>query len=134
MNETATVTKRESETPEGTERTSTRAVFQPRVDIRETADAVWLLADMPGVDEASTDVTLEKNVLTIRGTVAPQRPEGYSLAWAEYDVGDYERSFTVSTDVDRDRIEASVRNGVVRIKLPKSKRAATQKIAVRGGE
>ena len=133
MSET-TVTKRESETPEGTERTSTRPVFQPQVDIRETGDAIWLVADMPGVDEHSTEVMLEKNVLTIRGTVAPQQPDGYSLVWAEYQVGDYERSFTVSNEIDRDGIEALVRNGVVRIKLPKSKRAAMQKIAVRGGE
>jgi HSP20 family protein len=130
MTETTTLTKRETDVPEGAERTSSRIVFQPRVDIRETADAVWLQADMPGVDESSTDITLEKNVLTVRGTVAPPHPEGYSVLYTEYRVGDFERTFAVSAEVDRDGIEASVKNGVLSVRLPKSKQAAARKIAV----
>ncbi|GIX14715.1 MAG: hypothetical protein KatS3mg118_2674 [Paracoccaceae bacterium] len=52
------------------------------------------------------DVTLEKRVLTIRGTVDPVRPEKLQLAYAEYGEGDFERAFTLSEDFDPDRIEA----------------------------
>jgi HSP20 family molecular chaperone IbpA len=86
---------------------------------------------MPGVDESSVDITLEKNVLTIEGRVEWERPEGYELAYAEYGVGDYHRTFALSNEVDQSRIEATVRNGVLRLVLPKSEVAKTRKIAVR---
>ena len=56
-----------------------------------------MLGDMPGVDEKSVDITLEKNVLTINGYVEPVQPDNYSLAYAEYEAGDFQRSFTLST-------------------------------------
>ena len=125
--------KEEFRTPEGVERTASRAVFRPRVDILETAEAIVLAADMPGVDETNTDITLEKNVLTIKGNVVPVRLEGYTLAYCEYDVGDFERSFTISDEIDRDGIEACVKNGVLRVTLPKAKQGGSQKISVSAG-
>jgi HSP20 family molecular chaperone IbpA len=123
--------KQEAETPAGVERTSARRVYVPRVDIYEAGDEVILTADMPGVDENSVDITLEKNVLTIEGRVEWERPAGYELAYAEYGVGDYHRTFALSNEVDQSRIEATVRNGVLRLVLPKSEVAKTRKIAVR---
>jgi len=125
--------KEEFRTPEGVERTASRAVFRPRVDILETPEAIVLAADMPGVDETNTDITLEKNVLTIKGNVVPVSLEGYTLAYCEYDVGDFERSFTISDEIDRDGIEACVKNGVLRVTLPKAKQASSQKISVSAG-
>lgn len=111
------------------ERTRDRVAFVPRVDIYETEDSVILLTDMPGVDNESVDILLEKGVLTINGYVEPSYPEGYSLAYAEYRVGDYQRSFTLSNEVDQDNIEASLKNGVLRITLSKLG-PQTKKIAV----
>ena len=118
-------------TTEGAERTRTRRAYIPRVDIYETEDALFMLADMPGVDENSVDITLEKNVLSINGYVEPAQPDNYSLAYAEYGVGDYQRSFTLSDEIDRDKIEAIVQNGVLRLHLPKAGPAKTRKITVK---
>ncbi len=114
-----------------TERTRNRRVYVPKVDIIETGDAMVLYADMPGTDEKSVDVTLEKNVLTITGAVKPQEHTGRSMFYAEYDVGDYERAFTISDEVDRDRIEAFVKNGVLKLTLHKAPQAEVRKITVR---
>lgn len=124
-------TKEESHVPEGVERTTARAVFRPRVDIIENDQSIVLLVDMPGVDENSTDITLEKNVLTIRGTVDTPGPDGFRLAYAEYEIGDYERTFTLSDEIDQNKIDASVKDGVLRLTLPKSERMQAKKIAVK---
>jgi HSP20 family protein len=123
--------KQELQTPEGAENTRTRRVFMPRTDIYETKDAIVVLADMPGVDDKSIDVTLEKNVLTINGFVDSEIPSGYSLTYAEYAVGDYRRIFTLSNEVDRDGITATVKNGVLKLVLPKSVQTKARKIAVK---
>jgi len=113
------------------ERTRSRLVFVPRVDIYEGNDAIVVLADMPGVAPEAVDITLESNVLNINGYVTPQYPEGYSLAWAEYRIGDYQRSFTLSEEIDQERIEATVKDGVLRLVLPKAT-PTTRKIAIKG--
>jgi HSP20 family molecular chaperone IbpA len=118
---------------EGPERASAKIVFRPQVDIIDTADAILLVADMPGVAEAGADVSLEKNVLTIRGTAAPQQFEGYAKSYSEYRVGDFERVFTISSEIDRDGIEATLKNGVLRVVLPKARQQATQKVVVQAG-
>jgi HSP20 family molecular chaperone IbpA len=122
--------KEEALEPEGIERTRPGRVYVPRVDIYETAEEVIILADVPGVDAESLDITLEKNVLTINGHVTPELIEGHELAHAEYGVGDYHRAFTISEDVNRDKIEASVNNGVLRLALPKILEPKTRKISV----
>ena len=116
---------------DGAERTRARKVYAPRVDIYETHEAIVAVADMPGVDESSVDITLEKNVLTINGYVEPGQPESYSLAYAEYGVGDYQRSFTLSDEIDREKIEATVKNGVLRLYLPKAGPAKARRISVK---
>jgi HSP20 family molecular chaperone IbpA len=117
---------------EGAERTRERAAFVPRVDIFEHEDAIMLFADMPGVDGDALDITLEKNVLTINGYVEPTSPEGYSLAYAEYRIGDYQRSFQLSNEIDQDNIEATLQDGVLRLRLPKAE-PRTRKITVQAG-
>ncbi len=115
------------------ERTRPCRVYTPAVDIVEAKDRIEVFADMPGVDEASVELMLEKNVLTIYGKVETDIPENHRLAVAEYGVGDYQRVFTLSDEVDRERIEATVKNGILQIVLPKAAAAKTRKIAVRAG-
>jgi HSP20 family protein len=117
---------------ESAERTRDRPAFVPRVDIYEDDSEIVLMADMPGVDETSVDITLEDGVLTISGDVEPMQPEGYSLAYAEYRVGDYQRRFSVSNQVDQENIEATLKDGVLRLCLPKVG-PKTQKITVKTG-
>ena len=114
------------------ERTRSRVAFVPRADIYETDDNIVVVADMPGVDEKSVDITLENDVLSINGYVEPRSPENYDLAYAEYREGDYQRRFTISNQIDRDKIEATVRDGVLRLLLPKSQ-PTTKKVAVKSG-
>lgn len=114
------------------ETTRSGKTFIPRADIYESGNQITVLADMPGVDENHVDITLEKNVLTIHGHVEPINPEGYTLAYAEFLIGDYHRAFTLSNEIDRELIDASVKNGVLKLTLPKSKEAAPRKITVKG--
>ena len=113
------------------EQTRVRRVYSPRVDIFEKDNTIVLLADMPGTDEKNINISLEKNILTITGEVDVQQRQGYQLEYAEYGVGDYSRSFTVSEDIDRDKIEATVKNGVLRLTLPKAEAAKPRRIDVR---
>jgi HSP20 family protein len=124
--------KQELQNVEGVERTRSGRVYTPAVDIYETSEAIVLVADMPGVDESSVDVTLEKSVLTIYGRVQPWQFEGHSLRYAEYGIGDYQRSFTISNQIDWEHIEGSVSNGVLRLTLPKTGPAQIRKIAIKG--
>jgi HSP20 family protein len=124
--------KKEAGPTEQGERTRERNVYTPAVDIMERKDDIVLLADMPGVDENTVDITLEKNVLTIYGKVAAEMPGGYTLYLSKYGTGDYQRVFTLTEEVDRDKIQATVRNGVLRLVLPKAESVKTRKIAVKG--
>jgi HSP20 family protein len=131
MEETKGFQKQPSQTPVEQERTKTGKTYIPRVDIYEKKNAMVLLADMPGVDGNAVDVTLDKNVLTIRGRVEPQVPKDHSIFYAEYETGDYERAFTITDEIDRTRIEAQVKNGVLRLTLPKAEEAQVKKISVK---
>lgn len=123
--------EKEEITINGAERTHARKAYVPRADIFETPEAIVVVADMPGVDENSVDITLEKNVLSLTGFVEPVQPNSYSLAYAEYEVGDYFRRFSLSGEVDQDNIQAAVKNGVLRLHLPKAGPAQARKIAVK---
>ncbi|MFO0754431.1 MAG: Hsp20/alpha crystallin family protein [Thermodesulfovibrionales bacterium] len=128
---TKDIQKREAAAPEGAEHVKASKVYTPAVDVIARKDDILILADMPGVDETSVSVTLEKNVLTLHGSVTPSVPENHRLAMSEYGVGDYRRVFTLSDEVDREKIQASVKNGVVRLVLPKADVLRPRKIEVR---
>ncbi len=119
----------ESSTCEGA--ASSKKVFLPRADIYETKDTVELYADLPGVDEKSLEITLEKSVLSIRGKVVPVVPEGYKAAYVEYSEGDYERSFKLAEEIDCDDIKATIKNGVLHVSLNKAGPAQARKIEVK---
>jgi len=131
-NEVIEVSKQEITPAEGAERLSNRRVFTPRTDIYETDDKVFLVADMPGVDEKSIDINVEKNILTISGKVPEDKMEKHSLLYTEYEVGDFQRRFTLSNEINIEKIEAKVKDGVLRLVLPKLT-PATKKIPVKAG-
>ena len=104
--------------------------YVPQVDIYETKDGLWLWADMPGVDEKSLDVRLDNGVLTIEGQVDLTQYENTTPLYTEYNVGNYVRRFTLSNDVDSDRIVARMQHGVLTLEIPKAERAKPRRIAV----
>jgi HSP20 family molecular chaperone IbpA len=125
------IQKREAQTPQGVEWASARKVFMPRTDICDKADEIIVMADMPGVDEASADVTLENGVLTINGKVKECACKDHVMHSQEYEIGDYQRAFTLSDEVDQNGIQAVVKNGVLTLRLPKVPRARARKITVK---
>jgi len=127
------VEKEEVTAPEDMERTRECRCFAPRADIYEANDQIVVVVDVPGADENSIDVTLDKNILTINANIAPVEPEGYTLTYAEYEVGDYQRSFKLSDEVDRDKIQATIKDGVMHLYMPKAAAAKARKIGVKAG-
>ncbi|SFM72547.1 Hsp20/alpha crystallin family protein [Thermodesulforhabdus norvegica] len=107
-------------------------VYIPNVDIYETSDALIVLADMPGVAPENVDIDVRDDTLTIRGTVdMPGKDENPVLV--EYEVGDYYRQFTLGRAIDQSRIEASMKDGVLKLVLPKVDVAKPRKIEVKAG-
>jgi HSP20 family molecular chaperone IbpA len=104
--------------------------YLPDVDICETPEGLWLWADMPGVDDKSINVNLADGVLAIEGQVAVKDYENLAPVYTEYNVGNYARRFTVSSEIDTDRIVARVTNGVLELEMPKSERAKPRRISI----
>lgn len=129
--EMTTTMKREVARPEYGEATRAGAVYAPATDIYETDDHVTVVADLPGVAPDDVDISLERRVLTIRGGVPSPTHEGYRRIHTEYGEGSFERLFTLSEEIDRDHIEASHKNGVLTLKMPKSDAARTRKIQIK---
>jgi HSP20 family molecular chaperone IbpA len=129
---TLDVEKKEVTPVEGTERMSSRKSFVPRTDIYENDEKVFVVAAVPGVDEKSIEIYVEKNILNISGAVQPETMDNHALVYAEYEDGDYHRKFTLSNEIDIDHIEATVKDGVLRLFLPKVT-PSTKKIAVKAG-
>jgi HSP20 family protein len=122
---------KKTENATATERIRNVKTFVPRVDIYETKDAIFLIADMPGVDEKSVNVELEKNILTITGRVNIDETNEKGIVYSEYEIGDYERTFTLSDEIDREKIYATVKNGTLRLELPKAEKVKPKKIAIK---
>jgi HSP20 family protein len=129
--EKTSIVKREVDNTEAVERARSVKVFVPPVDIYETTDNIIVEADMPGTDEKSIDITLEKGVLCIRGKVDLSQPKGMDLVYSEYEIGDFQRSFTLNDSINQDKIEANYKNGVLRLRLPKAEKVRPKKIEVK---
>jgi HSP20 family protein len=126
------VTPREEVAAQNSERTRSQRCFIPGADIYETDKDIMVVAEIPGADQQSVEVVVEKNVLTISAFVEPVRPEGYELAYAEYEQGDYQRSFRLPDEIDREHIKAKVSDGELRLTIPKAEAAKMKKIKVVG--
>lgn len=128
---TGEVKKQGAEQNLTTERMKTGNVYLPNVDIVEDKDNIIITADMPGVGEGEANVTLENDVLTIEGKVGTGEWGSRRLAYAEYGIGDYYRSFVITEPIDRDKIQAMIKDGVLRIVLPKAEAFKPKHIPIR---
>lgn len=115
------------------EHTRPGRTYVPKVDISETENALWLRADMPGVKEDSIEISVEKNVLSIEGQVALQEYEDLAPVYTEYNVGNYQRRFTLSNTIDADKIHARLTSGVLELELPKAESAKPRRVAIQVG-
>jgi len=110
---------------------SARAGFRPQVDVYETENGFVLVADVPGAGDGDVELTIEKDVLTLHAKVAEPAFEGLEPRWRGYGVGDWRRSFRLSEAVDRDGADAAIKDGVLRVTLPKAKESLRKTIAVK---
>jgi len=124
------VTKVEEDSVQTVRGPENDTTYLPDVDIREDDGSIRVFADMPGVDQNTVSVTVEKNVLTVEGEARVDTPEGYRLVGQEYGVGRYRRDFTLSDAVDPDGIKARVRHGVLELTLPKREHVKTRKVEI----
>ena len=123
--------KRELET-EG-ERTKPGPAFVPAVDIFESETEITLLADMPGVSSENVSIDLHENQLTVSGEVEPFISEKEEYLLQEFETGTFHRQFTLSDRIDQSAITATVKDGVLRLVLPKAEKAKPRKIEVKAG-
>jgi HSP20 family molecular chaperone IbpA len=89
-----------------------------------------MLLDLPGADPASLDVTLEKRVLSISAKTNAPVPQGYAPVHIEFQNGTYERRFIFSDQMDGEHVDAALRDGVLRLTVPKAPESGAKKISV----
>ena len=112
------------------ETTNAGRYYASQTDIHETNEALVLMMDMPGVPKSNVDIHLEKNVLTVTGKIDSSKNETFKPIYTEYQIGNYTRSFTLSNEINREEISATMTAGTLTLNLPKMQAALSQKIQV----
>lgn len=105
----------------------------PPVDVFEDASGITLLADLPGVSREGLNIRVDGDSLTIEGTAAAVGPQNLELVYGEAQVPAYRRRFTLSRELDTSRIEAQLKDGVLRLAIPKAEEAKPRRIEVKAG-
>ena len=108
-----------------------KAAPLPAVDITESESGITLCADLPGVSKERLTVKVEGEDLTIEGQAHIDVPENIALLHSEVRSPYFRRSFTLSRDLDPAKIEATLKNGVLQMHIPKSEEAKPKRIEVR---
>lgn len=123
MSETSAVTKK----PEATRN---EAAVMPPVDVIEDATGITLYADLPGVAKDKLSLQVDADTLTIEGELALDLPEGMEATHAEVSLPRYRRAFTLSKELDAQKIAAEFKQGVLRLRIPKAEHAQPRRIEV----
>lgn len=118
--------------PAGEVERPSEAWYRPRVDIFNLEDKVVLVADVPGVTEP--DITVSENELSIEARSQYSEPDDAKKVFGEFEPKNYRCAFTLSADIDKNSIKASVTDGALRIEMGKSQRAKVHKIPVKTNE
>jgi HSP20 family molecular chaperone IbpA len=103
----------------------------PRVDVLEDGAGITLLADLPGVSREALEIHVEGDSLTIEGQVSAATPQAMEATYAEVRVPRYRRMFTLSRELDGGRIEAQLKDGVLRLRIPKQEHAQPRRVQVK---
>ncbi len=109
------------------------AYIHPAVDIYEDAEGITIKADLPGVSRDRLDVQVEGNTLTIGGQASIAMPEGMAALYADMKATHYHRSFTLSHELETDKVSAEMKNGALTLRLPKRAELQPRKIEISGG-
>jgi HSP20 family protein len=111
--------------------TRQEAAVLPPVDVIEDATGITLYADLPGVPKDKLNLRVEADSLTIEGEVGLTTPEGLQASHAEVQVPRYRRVFSLSKELDPDKIAAELANGVLKLRIPKAEHAQPRKIEIK---
>ena len=104
--------------------------FVPATDIFETEQALTVVLEMPGVSKESVEVGVENDVLTITGRIDSSKYEGLQPLYTEYNIGNYSRSFQISSKIEQEGIKAELKDGVMTLVLPKAEKTMPRRISV----
>ena len=112
------------------EKTIPGKYYLPYTDIYETANALMVVMEIPGVSKDAIDIRLEKDELTVNAQINTENYSDYQPVYTEYNVGHFSRSFILNSKVDREKIEAQIADGVLTLTLPKAEEAKPRKITI----
>ena len=118
-------------TQTGQTQNTPKMALTPAVDIAEGESGITLFADMPGVSKERLTIKVEGDNLTIEGQAQIDVPENIELLHSEVRSPSFRRSFTLSRDLDPEKIEATLKNGVLQMHIPKSEEARPKRIEVK---
>ena len=105
----------------------------PPVDVFEDETGITLLADLPGVSRDHLGLRVDGESLTLEATAITAQPDNMQLVYGEAQFPSYRRQFTLSRELDASRIEASLKDGVLKLAIPKLEEARPRRIDVRVG-
>jgi HSP20 family molecular chaperone IbpA len=131
MTEKKDVTAKKSAEAQKQEQRQPEAVLRPLVDIFEDADGITVMADMPGVSKDRLNIEVERDTLIIEGDAKIDMPEGMEPLYADVRSTRYRRSFTLSNELATDAIDATLKDGVLNVRIPKRAEARPRRIEVR---
>jgi HSP20 family molecular chaperone IbpA len=108
-----------------------RAAITPAVDVVEDDSGITLMADLPGVSNDKLTLRVDGETLLIEGELAVDLPEGMEATYAEVQVPRYRRVFTLSRDLETSKCEAALKDGVLKLRIPKAEHAQPRRIEVK---
>jgi len=114
------------------ERAANDAALVPPVQVIENAQGITLYADLPGVSRDSLELNIEHDTVTIEGRLALDVPEGLEVTHAEVSIPRFRRVFTLSKELDANKIAAELVNGVLTLRIPKAEHAQPRRIPISG--
>ena len=124
------MTKPASTQPQPTQARDEVALMPP-VDVIEDASGITLTADLPGVSRETLNLRVEADTLTIEGEMALKVPDDMQPSHAEVQIPRYRRVFTLSKELDPDQVTAELRDGVLKLRIPKAEHAQPRKVEIK---
>ena len=115
------------------EATNEEPALLPPVDVIEDAAGITLYADLPGVPRDKLDVHVEAGTLTITGAMDAAMPQGMAATHAEVHLPRYRRTFTLSKELDPEKLTAELKNGVLRLRIDKAAHAQPRRVQIKVG-
>ena len=102
----------------------------PRTNLYDLGDKLQIMAEVPGIAKEDLTIRIQGNYLEISGSRKADVPEGFTIHRTERTTTTFTRSFTLPTDVDADRVEAVMKDGILTMNLPKAAAAKPRQITI----